>query len=302
MTEAVAAVDCGTNTVKLFIGRPPRAVVRETRMVRLGQGVDATGELAEEALARTFAAIDEFAELIRQHGVPPERVRFCATSATRDAANADVFRRGVIRRLGVAPEVLSGDEEAATGFAGAMNALPADLPTPVLVVDIGGGSTEVILGDRHGVRSARSMDVGSVRLHERHVHGDPPTSAEVAAVLADVDAHLDSCGVPLGDAVSVVGIAGTMTTLAAAVLDLPDYDPVAVHGSSHDLRDVRAAVDRIVAMTVEERRALPFLHPGRADVIDAGLLIAARVLDRTGVDRLHVSEADILEGIAWTMV
>jgi exopolyphosphatase/guanosine-5'-triphosphate,3'-diphosphate pyrophosphatase len=146
------------------------------------------------------------------------------------------------------------------------------------------------------------MDVGSVRLHERHVHGDPPTSAEVAAVLADVDAHLDACGVPLGDAATVVGIAGTMTTLAAAVLDLPAYDPVAVHGSDHDLGDVRAAVDRIVAMTVEQRRALPFMHPGRADVIDAGLLIATRVLDRTGVDRLVVSEADILEGIAWTMV
>ncbi len=302
MSDCVAAIDCGTNTVKLFIGRPPQTVVRETRMVRLGQGVDATGELAEEALARTFAAIEEFADLIRQHGVPPERVRFCATSATRDADNADVFRRGVVRRLGVAPEVLSGDEEAAIGFAGAMNALPDDLTTPVLVVDIGGGSTEVILGDRDGVRSARSMDVGSVRLHERHVHGDPPTSAEVAAVLADVDAHLDACGVPLGDAATVVGIAGTMTTLAAAVLDLPAYDPVAVHGSGHDLGDVHAAVDRIVAMTVEQRRALPFMHPGRADVIDAGLLIATRVLDRTGVDRLVVSEADILEGIAWTMV
>ncbi len=302
MSDCVAAIDCGTNTVKLFIGHPPQTVVRETRMVRLGQGVDATGELAEEALARTFAAIEEFADLIRQHGVPPERVRFCATSATRDADNADVFRRGVVRRLGVAPEVLSGDEEAAIGFAGAMNALPGDLTTPVLVVDIGGGSTEVILGDRDGVRSARSMDVGSVRLHERHVHGDPPTSDEVAAVLADVDAHLDACGVPLGDAATVVGIAGTMTTLAAAVLDLPTYDPVAVHGSDHDLGDVRAAVDRIVAMTVEQRRALPFMHPGRADVIDAGLLIATRVLDRTGVDRLVVSEADILEGIAWTMV
>ncbi len=302
MSDCVAAIDCGTNTVKLFIGHPPQTVVRETRMVRLGQGVDATGELAEEALARTFAAIEEFADLIRQHGVPPERVRFCATSATRDADNADVFRRGVVRRLGVAPEVLSGDEEAAIGFAGAMNALPGDLTTPVIVVDIGGGSTEVILGDRDGVRSARSMDVGSVRLHERHVHGDPPTSDEVAAVLADVDAHLDACGVPLGDAATVVGIAGTMTTLAAAVLDLPAYDPVAVHGSDHDLGDVRAAVDRIVAMTVEQRRALPFMHPGRADVIDAGLLIATRVLDRTGVDRLVVSEADILEGIAWTMV
>ncbi|HEX6151414.1 Ppx/GppA phosphatase family protein [Nocardioides sp.] len=298
----VAAIDCGTNTIKLFVGRPPDVLVRETRMVRLGQGVDATGELAEEALARTFAAIDEYAELIRRHGVPAERIRFCATSATRDASNAEVFRRGVVARLGVAPEVLSGDEEAAIGFSGAMKALPRDLATPVLVVDIGGGSTEVILGDRSGVRAARSMDVGSVRLHERHVNGDPPTPDEVAAVVADVDAGLDACGVPLGDAETVVGIAGTMTTLAAAVLDLPAYDPDAVHGSVHDRAEVHATVDRLVAMTVAERRALPYMHPGRADVIDAGVLIADRVLRRTGVDRLVVSEADILEGIAWTMV
>ncbi len=297
----VAAIDCGTNTIKLFIGRPPEATVRETRMVRLGQGVDATGELAGEALARTFAAIDEFAELIRRHDVPAGRVRFCATSATRDATNADAFRRGVVARLGVAPEVLSGDEEAAIGFAGAMNALPADLATPVLVIDIGGGSTEVILGDRSGVIAARSMDVGSVRLHERHVHSDPPSTAEVAAVVADVDAHLDRCGVPFEEAATVVGIAGTMTTLAAAVLDLPAYDPDAVHASAHDRADVLAEIGRIVAMTVEQRRALPYMHPGRADVIDAGLVIAERVLRRTGVDRLVVSEADILEGIAWTM-
>ncbi len=302
MSDLVAAIDCGTNTIKLFIGRPPEPLVREMRMVRLGQGVDATGVLAESALARTFAAIDEYAELIRQHGVPPERVRFCATSATRDASNADVFRRGVISRLGVAPEVLSGDEEAAIGFAGAMNALPADLATPVLVVDIGGGSTEVILGDRSGVLAARSMDVGSVRLHERHVRHDPPTPDEVDAVVRDVDEHLDGCGVPLADARTVVGIAGTMTTLAAAVLDLPAYDAEVIHGSEHSTDDVHEVVNRIVAMSVSERRALPYLHPGRADVIDAGLLIADRVLSRAGVNRLVVSEADILEGIAWTML
>jgi exopolyphosphatase / guanosine-5'-triphosphate,3'-diphosphate pyrophosphatase len=301
MSELVAAIDCGTNTIKLFIGRPPETLVREMRMVRLGQGVDGTGVLAEEALARTFAAIDEYAELIRQHGVPTERVRFCATSATRDARNADVFRRGVISRLGVAPEVLTGDEEAAIGFAGAMNALPDDLAPPVLVVDIGGGSTEVILGDRSGVLAARSMDIGSVRLHERHVRHDPPTRDEVDAVAREVEEHLGGCGVPLADARTVVGIAGTMTTLAAAVLDLPEYDAEAVHGSEHSRADVHEVVERIVAMTVAERRALPYMHHGRADVIDAGLLIADRVLSRTGVDRLVVSEADILEGIAWTM-
>jgi len=303
--HAVAAVDCGTNTIKLLVGSfgddGLRVAVRESRMVRLGQGVDRDGRLADEALARAFAAVDEYAEVVRAHGVRPERLRFCATSATRDAANGAVFTDGVRERLGVTPEVLSGDEEAALAFAGAMRGLPDPPAGPVLVVDVGGGSTEVVLGDAGGVRSARSLDVGSVRLHERHVRHDPPTEDEVAAVAGDVDAALDGCGVPLGQAASVVGIAGTCTTLGAAVLDLPDYLPDAIHGSVHDLADVRATIDRLVGMTVEERRALPYMHPGRADVIDAGLVVVARVLDRTHVSTLTVSESDILEGIAWSL-
>ncbi len=302
MSERVAAIDCGTNTLKLFIGTPPDAEVRETRMVRLGQGVDATGRLADEALERAFAALDEYAALVRDHEVPVERIRFCATSATRDAANAAVFRDGVRSRLGLEPEVLSGDEEAALGFAGAMSGLPADLATPVLVVDVGGGSTEVILGDRDGVVAASSMDVGSVRLHERHVRHDPPTDDELAAVARDVDAALDACGVPLDQAVSVVGIAGTCTTLGAAVLDLPAYLPHEIHGTVHDLGDVRDAIHMVVSMTVERRRALPYMHPGRADVIDAGFVIVERVLARTRVQSLTVCETDILEGIAWSLV
>jgi exopolyphosphatase/guanosine-5'-triphosphate,3'-diphosphate pyrophosphatase len=304
MAEPVAAIDCGTNTIKLLVGRVTddrlEVVVRETRMVRLGQGVDATGRLADEALARAFAAIDEYADLVSAHRVPPDRVRFCATSATRDATNGQVFTDGVRERLGVAPEVLSGDEEAELAFAGAMRGLP-DVATPVLVLDVGGGSTEVVLGDADGVRAARSMDVGSVRLHERHVRHDPPTPDEVAAVARDVDAHLDCCGVPLAEAATVVGIAGTCTTLGAAVLDLPTYDRDAIHGSVHDLGDVRATVDRLVGLTVAERRALPYMHPGRADVIDAGLVIVERVLARTGVPAFTVSESDILEGIAWSI-
>jgi exopolyphosphatase / guanosine-5'-triphosphate,3'-diphosphate pyrophosphatase len=300
----VAAVDCGTNTVKLLVGHRSgdqlEVAVRESRMVRLGQGVDATGRLSEEALGRAFDAIDEYAALVREHGVPTERTRFCATSATRDAENSEVFRNGVVARLGVEPEVLSGDEEAALAYAGARRG-PAELVEPVLVLDVGGGSTEVILGDAAGVRAARSMDVGSVRLHERHVRHDPPTREELAAVAADVDAALDDCDVPLGEAATLVGIAGTCTTLAAAVLDLPHYDREAIDGSTHDLAAVRTTTSRILGLTVAERRALPYMHPGRADVIDAGLLVVERVLARTRVPHLVVSESDILDGIAWSV-
>ena len=301
MTEApVAAIDCGTNTVKLFIGTPPDALVREARMVRLGQGVDATGRLADEALVRAFVALDEYADLVRAHEVAPGRLRFCATSATRDATNADVFRAGVLERLGVEPEVLSGDEEAALAFAGAMSGLPDDVTTPVLVLDVGGGSTEVILGDRDGVLAARSMDVGSVRLHERHVRHDPPTAEELTAIAVDVDAALDGCGVDLDRAETVVGIAGTCTTLGAAVLDLPGYDRDAIDGSVHDVSDVRSTAERVIALSVEERRALPYMHPGRADVVDAGFVIVSRVLarTRTRTGTFRVCESDILDGIA----
>ena len=304
MTDPVAAIDCGTNTIKLlvgsFAGGELEVAARETRMVRLGQGVDETGRLAAEALERAFAAIDDYATILREHGVPPGRVRFCATSATRDAANGEVFTDGVRARLGVTPEVLSGDEEAALAFFGAMRGLVAEPEPPVLVVDVGGGSTEVVLGDGDGVRGARSMDVGSVRLHERHVRHDPPTHDELAAIADDVDAALDRCGVPLAEAATVVGIAGTCTTLGAAVLDLPAYLPAEIHGSVHGLDDVRDAIAMVVGRTVERRRALPYLHPGRADVIDAGFVIVERVLARTQVSSLTVSESDILEGIAWS--
>ena len=206
-TSTVAAIDCGTNSIKVLIGSPPEVVLRDSRVVRLGQGVDETGMLADEALARTFAAIDEFAEVIRSHGVPPERVRFCATSATRDASNAAVFAEGVRRRLGVEPEVLSGDEEAALVFAGAIAAQDPMPPEPVLVVDIGGGSTELVLGEgdeRQAVSHSISLDIGSVRLHERHLHSDPPTEAEVAACLADIDEHLDTSGIPLARTRTVI--------------------------------------------------------------------------------------------------
>jgi exopolyphosphatase / guanosine-5'-triphosphate,3'-diphosphate pyrophosphatase len=300
VSGAIAAIDCGTNTIKLLIGELPDVAVREMRIVRLGQGVDRTGRLADEALERTFAAIDEYAALIDAHRVPPERIRFCATSASRDAVNGDVFAAGVRKRLGVSPEVISGDEEAALAFDGAVRHLRTPPEAPVLVVDIGGGSTELILGTS-GPESAHSMDIGSVRLHERHLHSDPPTPDQVAACVADIDTHLDACPVDVSRAATIVGVAGTVTTVAAAVLDLPAYDPDAIDQSRLSVADVHAAVERLVAMAVADRRALPFMHPGRADVIDAGALILSRVLHRSALPTLIVSEADILDGIAWSI-
>ena len=299
MADRIAAIDCGTNSIKLLIGEAPQVLVRESRMVRLGQGVDTTGRLSEEALARTFAAIDEFAALIAAYDVT--RVRFCATSATRDAGNASAFTDGVRARLGVTPEVLSGDEEAALVFAGAVGHLPGPVDGPVLVVDIGGGSTELVLGTE-SPDSAVSMDIGSVRLHERHLHADPPTPGQVAVCVSDIDAHLDTCPVPLADARSVIGTSGTIKTLAAAMLALPVYDRDAIDGAELGTAETAAYVDRLVAMTVAERREIPSMHPGRADVIGAGALIWSRVLDRSGVSSYRVSEADILYGIATSLV
>jgi exopolyphosphatase/guanosine-5'-triphosphate,3'-diphosphate pyrophosphatase len=295
----VAAIDCGTNTIKLLIGDLPEVAVRETRMVRLGQGVDRTGRLAEEALARAFAALDEYAVLIAAHHV--DRIRFCATSATRDAANAEEFAAGVAARLGVRPEVVSGEEEAALAFDGAVRNLREAPAEPVLVVDIGGGSTELILGAGGAPGAAYSMDIGSVRQHERHLHSDPPTAAEVAACVADIDAALDACPVDPGAAATVVGVAGTILSVVAGVLDLPAYDADAIDQSVLPVADVLAFVDRLVAMPVAERLALPWMHPGRADVIDAGALILSRVLRRARTDVLVASEADILDGIAWSL-
>ncbi|MFM6850879.1 MAG: exopolyphosphatase [Terrabacter sp.] len=298
----VAAVDCGTNSIKVLVGRVRDdgtldVVLRDSEVVRLGQGVDATGVLAEEALERTFAAVDDIATTIREHGVPPERVRFCATSATRDADNAAVFREGVRRRLGVEPEVLSGDEEAALVFAGAIAAQAPRPPEPVLVVDIGGGSTELVLGEGDD-RRATSMDIGSVRLHERHLRTDPPTRDEVAACVADIDRHLDGSGIPLGRTRTVIGTSGTIKTLACGVLALGSYDREAFDHAVLSNDRTLSFVDRLLAMTAEERRALPYMHPGRADVIGAGGLIWSRILARVPVADHVVSEADILHGIA----
>jgi exopolyphosphatase/guanosine-5'-triphosphate,3'-diphosphate pyrophosphatase len=306
MSRRVAAVDCGTNTVKLLVADVDRAGgtledrVREMRIVRLGQGVDRTGSLAPEALARVFAATEEYAALVGSDGV--DAVRFVATSAVRDADNADVFAEGVHARLGVLPEVLSGDEEAQLAFDGATRTLP-DVPQPVGVLDIGGGSTELIIGSHGDVAAARSRDVGSVRLTERLLHSDPPTAAEVAAARALVDEALDTLpayGVRIEDARTLVGVAGTVTTLATLLLGLDGWDRDRVHHARFPVRRVHELVDRLLSLTVAERERLGVPH-GRSDVIGAGALILDRVLLRSAADELLVSDSDILDGIAWSL-
>jgi exopolyphosphatase/guanosine-5'-triphosphate,3'-diphosphate pyrophosphatase len=304
VAETVAAIDCGTNTIKLLVGALPDVAVREMRMVRLGEGVDRTGRLSDAALTRTLAAVDEYAAIIARHDVA--RVRFCATSASRDAANAADFFDGVRARLGIEPEVVSGDEEAALSFDGAVRALQVPPTAPVLVVDIGGGSTELILGapagGPPGPASAQSIDIGAVRLTERHLHSDPPTLAEVTACVRDIDDALAACPVPLAEAATVVGVAGTITTVAAGVLGLDTYDRSRIDQAVLPAPAVHELVDRLVRMTITERLALPYLHPGRADVIAAGALILQRVLRKAVAAEVVVSEADILDGIAWSLV
>jgi exopolyphosphatase/guanosine-5'-triphosphate,3'-diphosphate pyrophosphatase len=307
----VAAFDCGTNSLRLLVADldaergEMTELVREMRIVRLGQGVDRTGVISEESLARTLAVLDEYADVLAEHR--PELVRFCATSAARDARNAADFVAAVEERIGVTPEVLDGDAEATASFDGATRGLDrlegAAPEAPVLVVDIGGGSTELILGDADGTATAaHSLDIGSVRLTERHLHDDPPTVDQVAALCADVDAALDGCRVDPADARTVVGVAGSVTTVAAATLGLPAYQRDRIHHARLRTHDVHDAVADLVGMTVAQRRALGFMHPGRADVIAAGALILDRVLRRASADELVVSESDILDGIAWSCV
>ncbi|GGZ99030.1 exopolyphosphatase [Streptomyces echinoruber] len=309
----VAAIDCGTNSIRLLVADADPAtgelvdLDRRMTIVRLGQGVDRTGRLAPEALERTFAACREYAEVIKEHGA--ERIRFVATSASRDAENRDEFVRGVLDILGVEPEVITGDQEAEFSFTGATKELTGrrDLHRPFLVVDIGGGSTEFVVGDDH-VRAARSVDIGCVRLTERHLVRDgavtdPPTEEQIAALRADVEAALDLAArtVPLHEARTLVGLAGSVTTVSAIAQELPEYDSAAIHHSrvSHDR--VREITTRLLHSTHAERAAIPSLHPGRVDVIGAGALILLSIMERIGAEEVVVSEHDILDGIAWSV-
>jgi exopolyphosphatase/guanosine-5'-triphosphate,3'-diphosphate pyrophosphatase len=328
----VAAVDCGSNTIRLLIADLDPAtgdqadVERELRYVRLGQGVDRTGQLAPDAVERTLAAADDYAARCRSHGV--ERIHCGATSAVRDAANAEDFLAAMTDRLGTRPQVLEGSEEARLSWLGAMRGLAVgaepqklsdaigsrgliashnSLPGPQLVVDIGGGSTELITGVGDRVESATSLDIGSVRLTERHLIGDSPTLNQVAAAAADVDAALDSldrAGPALSTVGTVIGVAGSITTIAAQVLRRSGGDPSRVHHARLPIGDVVDTCTALVAASVEERRAMPFMPNGRADVIGGGAVILERLLRRLAptlrLYRLVVSEHDILDGLAWS--
>ena len=305
----VAAIDCGTNSIRLLVADLDAGtgslvdLTRRMEIVRLGEGVDRTGRLADAALERTFAACDQYAEAIRELDV--DRIRFVATSASRDAENRADFVDGVRARLGVAPEVVSGAEEASLSFVGATRELQGieGAATPYLVVDIGGGSTEFVVGTA-GPDAALSVDVGCVRMTERHLRDDPPTAEQIALATVDVDAALDTVAeqVPLGTALTLVGLAGSVTTVAGIALALPAYDSARIHHSRMPASRVQEIADDLLGMRRAERAQIAVMHRGRVDVIGAGALILARIVARVGLPEVVVSEHDILDGIAWSQI
>jgi exopolyphosphatase/guanosine-5'-triphosphate,3'-diphosphate pyrophosphatase len=307
----VAAIDCGTNSIRLLVADVPAEgahtdLLRRMEVVRLGEGVDATGRLAPQAIERTRAALAGYAAAARDLGAVD--VRMVATSASRDAANRADFEDMVLATLGRLPDVVPGSEEAELSFLGATASLDAAARAhgaeppraPFLVVDIGGGSTEFVLGDVDGVRAARSVDIGCVRLTERHLHDDPPSAEQVRRAEDDIRAALAEvrAEVPVGEAASLVGLAGSVTTVAALAMALPAYDPDAIHGSRIPVDAVRAVTADLLAATREKRAAMPVMHPGRVDVIGAGALILRVLMDEFGLAEVVVSEHDILDGIA----
>jgi exopolyphosphatase/guanosine-5'-triphosphate,3'-diphosphate pyrophosphatase len=312
----VAAVDCGTNSIRLLVAEVGddgalSDLVRRLEIVRLGQDIDRTGVIAPEAMQRTLAVTREYAAQCRDLGA--QRVRFVATSASRDARNAGEFLDGVHRAfrdvdLDVAAEVVAGDTEARLSFTGATAQLGSvGVPGPFVVVDIGGGSTELVRGTTD-VEAARSVDVGSVRLTERHLRSDPPHATEVEAARHDVSEALDAAehDVDLSGIGAVVGVAGSITTITAHVLRLAAYDPDAVHLARRPASEHTRACGELLAMSREERADLPYVHPGRVDVIGGGALVwsevLARVLERSPDAQVVTSEHDILDGIALSLI
>ena len=300
----VAAIDCGTNSIRLLIadidGSNFREVVRDMEIVRLGQGVDQTGQFHPDAIIRTLAAVDKFAAEIAKRGV--EKIRFCATSATRDATNRHLFVDGVRERLGIEPEVISGNEEAALSFAGAIQDLdPSE--GPFLVVDIGGGSTEFVFGTTT-VEAARSVNIGCVRMSERHFANDPATPAQIELARTDIQAAiaLAAAEVPITNAKTLVAVAGTATTVAAAALNLYEYDRYSIHLARISALQVHEASAMFLTKTREERLALGYMHPGRVDVIAAGSLVLSEIMKATGATEFVASESDILDGMARSLV
>jgi len=313
----VAAIDCGTNSIRLLIaelspesgGVHIRDVRREMRIVRLGQDIDRTKQFHPDALARTFEAAKEYADLIEAEGV--RRIRFGATSATRDATNRGEFIAGIRRLLDVTPEVISGEEEARLSFVGASRVI-SDGAANALVVDLGGGSTELVFGRGEETRAAVSIDVGSVRITERYLASDPPSDAEIAKARTDVRAAIAEVAgaVPLAEVDTLVGTAGTITTVTAHALGLSSYDPDRINGANLPVSTIDSACDDLLVRTRESRAALGFMHPGRVDVIGGGALIwqevtrmvaAAAASAGRSLGAVVTSEHDILDGLALSL-
>jgi exopolyphosphatase/guanosine-5'-triphosphate,3'-diphosphate pyrophosphatase len=303
--KRVAAIDCGTNSIRLLISdidtstNTATDVVREMRIVRLGEGVDKTNAFSPRALERTFKAVEEYDKLLLKHNV--EHVRFVATSATRDAQNKAMFIKGVIDRLRIVPEVIAGVEEAALSFDGATRSLRQKHSAPFLIIDLGGGSTELVIGDKEPT-GAYSMDVGCVRMTERHTPGGNPTKEQEEAIRTDVRNALKVAGTKVDwkTAKTVVGVAGTITTVAAHVLNLKTYDPDVLHGASITAEQVSQTAQDF--MTPAQRGALPYMHEGRIEVITAGSIVLDEVMKGIGAQTLIASERDILDGVTWSQV
>jgi len=300
----VAAIDCGTNSIRLLIadidGDNFREITREMEVVRLGQGVDKTGAFHPDAIERTLAAVDNYAAEIRKRGV--EKIRFCATSATRDATNRALFIDGVKERLGIEPEVIAGEVEAALSFIGATKDFDKN-QGPFLVIDIGGGSTEFVFGTDK-VEAARSMNIGCVRMSERHFTGDQPDPGQIASAIEDIDEAIRQAAknVPITAAKTVIMVAGTATTVAAAALELPSYDRYAIHLSRISADRAHQISTELLRETREQRAAHGYMHPGRVDVIGAGSLVLDRIMLASGATEFVASESDILDGMAWSLV
>ena len=305
--KRVAAIDCGTNSIRLLISdidtstKTATDVCREMRIVRLGEGVDKTNAFSPRALERTFKAIDEYEQILLKHKV--ENLRFVATSATRDAQNKAMFIKGVIDRLRIVPEVIAGTEEAALSFDGATRSLRQKHKAPFLIIDLGGGSTELVIGDQEPT-GAYSMDVGCVRMTERHTPGGNPTKAQEEAIRTDVRNALKEAGkkVDWQNAQTIVGVAGTVTTVAAHILKLKTYDPDVLHGASSSAQQISQTAQDFISLTPSQRAALPYMHEGRIEVITAGSIVLDEVMKAIGVQTLIASERDILDGVAWSQV
>jgi exopolyphosphatase/guanosine-5'-triphosphate,3'-diphosphate pyrophosphatase len=299
----VAAIDCGTNSIRLLIADVSegkfRELYRTMEIVRLGEGVDKNKSFDPAAIERTLRATAAFSEEIARRGVTA--IRFCATSATRDAENRALFIDGVREILGIEPEVISGEEEARLSFAGAVSEMhPSD--APFLVIDIGGGSTEFVYGEKE-VRFAKSVNIGCVRMSERHFATAPATSVSVDAAIADIDSAIEEAAqvVPIKQARTLIAVAGTATTVAAAALNLAEYDRYAIHLSRISAEKTSEISKLFLSMTRDEISSLGYMHPGRVDVIAAGALVLDRIMKATGATEFVASERDILDGMAWSI-